>query len=225
MREPAGAAFCTRLTIQQAEWAQRETQPRFCSLLLMRPTRCTLGRNTYFEPPKPPSMKTLFLPPLAAVLLLTSCASLPRTDTAKYMHIVGPGVLHHPVIADLEVKNTKVSATAVGSSSDKEILKVQATATAIREANADVLVEPVFNITPVSSSKIEVTATGFPANYKNFRPATQADLPFIEAGAMHPAKVAEVTTATQTKKGGAGIAVIVVLSILGLVAAVAGGGL
>jgi len=73
-------------------------------------------------------------------------------------------------------------------------------------------VEPVFVIQPVGS-RVNVTVTGFPASYKNFRAATQADLPLLEAGVMQRAKTTETVPEPVKKRGAAGAVVVLVLAI------------
>lgn len=167
---------------------------------------------------------TLFLCIVVFQTLFSSCAILPRTDSARFTFVHGAGVVHHPVMADLDVRNTKVSGEATGPATSQAALRVQAVASAVKDSGADLLVEPIFDINPVSSSRIVVTVTGFPANYRNFRKATLDDLPFIEAGMQRPVQVAEAHTDSEPKKkGGAGIAILIVV-LVGMVAALVSGG-
>ncbi len=166
-------------------------------------------------------MKYILLAPLFAVLLLSSCESVRTTQTAKAMDIYGPGVIQYPVIADLEVQNTKVSAIESGYSANVAALKIKAVNSAVQNAGADLLVEPVFEV-QTTGTRVVVTASGYPASYKNFRSATEADLPMIEAGVLHKAEKAEVTTAPTNRKGG-GLAIVALLAILTVVAVIAGG--
>ncbi len=165
-------------------------------------------------------MRTILVS-LAAMFLLGSCAELLPTQTAKSLNIYGPGVIHHPVIVDLEVVGTKVSASATGLASNVAALRNEAISNAIKMAGADVLVEPVFESQP-KGGRVTVTVTGFPATYKNFRPAQQADVPLLEAGVMHQAKVSEVSPEPMRKKGGGGAAAAVLI-LVGLVVLAASG--
>lgn len=167
-------------------------------------------------------IRTIFVA-MAAMLLLGSCTELLPTQTAKSLNIYGPGVIHHPVIVDLDVSGTKVSASATGLASNVAALRNEAISNAIKMAGADVLVEPVFETKP-QGGRVVVTVTGFPATYKNFRPAQQADVPLLEAGVMHRAKVSEVSPEPTRKKGGGG-AVVIVLIVVGLIIFAVGGAL
>jgi len=131
---------------------------------------------------------------------VTSCNSLKSTtNTSKTLSIYGAGVIQKPVIVELEVKQTKATATVSGKiGSDIETLKAQAVSVAIKNAGADVLVEPTYTIVSISRT-FTVTVTGFPATYKNFRDIKIEDIPLIKAGILQTAKVAEPTTIWQKR--------------------------
>jgi hypothetical protein len=138
------------------------------------------------------------------------------------MDIYGPGVMHYPVIADLDVKNTKVTESVNGPSKDLEKLKVEAVNKAVKTAAADLLVEPVYEVEGTGRNVV-VTVTGFPATYKNFRPAAETDLPMMEASLLHKAETAEATETPSKKKfPTAGIVGILVLvgTVVALIVAI-----
>lgn len=132
---------------------------------------------------------------LAIVIALASCSSSKSTsNTSKTLNIYGSGVIQKPVIVDLDVKQTKVTATANGKlGSNIEALKAEAVSVAIKNAQADVLVEPTYTIVSNRGTST-VTVSGFPATYKNFRDITPEDVPLIKAGILQTARVAEPTT-------------------------------
>lgn len=163
-------------------------------------------------------MKTLSL--VAALLLLSACASVQKVETAKTTEILGPGVIQNPVIADLDVKEQKVRGTASGRRATAAEVKHMATVNAIKGANADVLVAPVFEM-ETTGSRTTVTVTGFPATYKNFRHATPADSALVRAGyTQHITTVAVKDTPTRRKNAGwiAGIAATVVGVVVAILA-------
>ncbi len=134
-------------------------------------------------------MKRVFLF-LMLSLLITSC-SVTRTATAKKLDIYGSGVMHIPVVADLEVQQQKVFATVVTEEGVvSESAKQKAIAEAIEKANADILVEPSFK-TEINGSMVVITVTGYPATYKNFRNATQADVNLLRVGILQKSEKAE----------------------------------
>jgi hypothetical protein len=131
----------------------------------------------------------------AFAVVITSCSNLKSTtNTSKTLSIYGSGVIQKPVIVDLDVKQAKVNSTVTGKEgSNIEALKAQAVSVAVKNAQADVLVEPVYTIVS-SKGSFTVTVTGFPATYKNFRDITLEDVPLIRAGILQTAKIAEPTT-------------------------------
>lgn len=122
-----------------------------------------------------------FIPLLMAIALgSTSCAIL-KTSTVKTMEISGAGVIQKPVIVDLDVKGERVTGTAI-TSSEKTLQKAknEAISNALKKVNADVLVEIRFE-TETSRGKTTVTASGYPATYKNFRPIKEEDILLLKA--------------------------------------------
>lgn len=119
--------------------------------------------------------RTLIISIAAATLFLTACATK-KTATVKSSDIHGSGVIQYPVIADLDVKEQKVSGSVQwrGGGASLNDLKEMAMTDAVKKSNADVLIEPTFEI-EIKGRRKSVTAVGYPANYKNFRNATPAD--------------------------------------------------
>ena len=110
-------------------------------------------------------------------LLLSGCVTVvQRTvgEEAKIAYIRDTGVFHVPVIADLDVSQTKVTGTASGSIDDLYMLRVRAVNNALAVNNADVLLEPRFSIESTTRGTT-VSVIGFPANYRNFRSITESD--------------------------------------------------
>lgn len=138
---------------------------------------------------------------VSVLIIASSCSSLKSTtNTAKTLPIYGAGVIQKPVIVELDVKQIKVTATVTGKPGSKlEILKAEAVSMAVKNAAADVLVEPSYTIVSSRGSST-VTVTGFPATYKNFRDIRIEDVPLIKAGILQTARVAEPTTTILQKK-------------------------
>lgn len=133
-------------------------------------------------------MKNIYLFIAVSILFLASCTSQ-HAITTKTADIYGAGVIQKPVLADMEVKEEKTSATinARGKRINDD-LKNQAVAEAVKKSNADVLVEPRFEST-IKGRKITLTVTGFPATYKNFHTIKQDEVELLKAG-----KVQQVNT-------------------------------
>ncbi len=131
---------------------------------------------------------------LLLIITLACCSKKLTTNTAKTLNVYGAGVIQKPVIVELDVKQTKVTATVNGKlGSNIETLKSEAVSAAVKNAGADVLVEPTYTIVSGRGTST-VTVTGFPATYKNFRDIRIEDVPLIKAGILQTARVAEPTT-------------------------------
>jgi hypothetical protein len=87
----------------------------------------------------------------------------------------------------------------MSSTTPVEIVKKNAVADALKNAKADVLIEPKFEIEKKSST-ITASVTGFPAFYKNFRPITQDDVKLLEVGVIQKAEVYEPANVKRNKK-------------------------
>ncbi len=169
-------------------------------------------------------LKSFFAFAIVAIAF-TSCgvSSKSKTSTVKTMDIVNGGVYTKPLLADLDVKETKVTATAKGTLSKEGIdfVKNQAVASALKTTNGDILVEPKYEVETVNDD-ITVTVTGFPANYKNFRQLKAEDSTFLKNRVLLNAGSANIKTnestsqQVQQRKSVFGT----VLSILGLAAGV-----
>jgi DNA/RNA endonuclease YhcR with UshA esterase domain len=137
---------------------------------------------------------------LALAGTLVSCATT-KTGTAKTIDIVGSGVIHKPVIADLNIQQDKVSKTVTISNIESlEVAKNQAIRELIKENNADLLVEPTYE-SSTQNNKTELTVYGWPANYKNFRQIEEKDIKFLEIKPNYLQKAETAQPAVQVKKG------------------------
>jgi len=128
-----------------------------------------------------------------AILIISltgiSCTTTKQTtSTTKTMDIYGPGVIQHPIIGELDVDIEKVQgrATASGTNVDVSNLKVLAVQNASEKADADILVEPTFEVSE-EGSEVTVRAEGFPAKYTGFRQITEDDIPLLKAGQLQTA--------------------------------------
>jgi hypothetical protein len=98
------------------------------------------------------------------------------------------------------VKDIKVTGTATSTSGEPLIVtKNNAVYDALKNAKADVLVEPLFD-TESSNGKTTVTVRGFPATYKNFRPITDGDIELLKAGILQKAATYELPSLSKEVK-------------------------
>lgn len=136
-----------------------------------------------------------------AMFSVASCASV-NTGTSKTMDIVGPGVIHKPIIADLNVNQQKASKTITVSATDMlESVRNNAVRELLKEHQADVLIEPVYEST-TEGGRTTVTVYGWPATYKNFRPIEEKDLKLLEVKPNILQKAETSQPAVQNNKGG-----------------------
>jgi hypothetical protein len=150
-------------------------------------------------------MKKLFAIVVSSIVLY-SCSSMQKTSTAKTMDIYGGGVLHFPVVADLDIRETKTSGSKAGTTSTSlDLLKVEAIAAALKAANADVLIEPSYQI-ETEGSRVTVSVTGWPASYKNFRKLQLADTALIKAGILQKPLIVDPVPVKKKRKGAAVLA-------------------
>lgn len=102
-----------------------------------------------------------------------------KSYSTETQQVIAPEIHTNNVIADLEVKEQKVTGTANGLSikgNTVESTKEEAVFLALKSANdADILVQPKYEITVSSDGAIMVVVTGYPAKYKNFRPLQKSD--------------------------------------------------
>ncbi|MCB8964227.1 MAG: hypothetical protein H6536_04210 [Bacteroidales bacterium] len=163
------------------------------------------------------NLRVAGFPVLVLLAMLVSSCSVVKTRTAKIADVYSGGVIQKPVIVDLNVAETKVTGTAEAKTVvPVSKIKEDAVADALKKANADVLVEPIFE-TVKANAKTTVTVTGFPAYYKNFRLLSESDTALLRYGFYKQVKTYDATTEESKKKSGAG-AVIGSLAGVGLLA-------
>lgn len=153
---------------------------------------------------------------LCATVFMASCSSVAKYSTAKTIDIK-PTVIQKPTVADLQVNEKKVTGTHSGKikTTSLETIQNEAVASALKSANADMLVEPRFDTT-IDGSLTTVVVSGFPATYKNFRTMKDEDIPLMKIGAVKQVNTFIPPTVT-SKKPKVGK---IVLITLGVVAAV-----
>lgn len=112
-------------------------------------------------------------------LSLISCSTT-KSSTSKTIDIVGAGVIHKPIVADLEVNPTKASKTVeLRNVLSLDNAKNEVVSELLKERNADLLVEPTFE-SKTKNGKTQLTVNGWTASYKNFRPIEEKDIKFLE---------------------------------------------
>ena len=139
-------------------------------------------------------MKRLILT-LSVAAMLSSCATTQIVQTTDYMEssarVLEPEqtMLLTPVIADLQVSDTKVYYTETEAFANFEVtpnlinniseLKKIALSRAARAYKADVLVGTTIDIV-TKNQRLEISISGYPAYYIKFRNATKADVELLK---------------------------------------------
>ncbi len=143
-------------------------------------------------------MKKLLV--LSAVALAFTSCSVIKSGTSKSMDIVGSGVIHVPVIADLDVQPTKQQMTK----SYTKVLSMEAAKNNVirellKQYNADVLIEPTFE-SETKNGITTITVKGWPASYKNFRQISEKDIQFLEVAPYYLQKATSVSVSEEQGK-------------------------
>jgi hypothetical protein len=119
---------------------------------------------------------------VGCMILFASCYTVTKTETVTNRYVVGAGIIQMPTVANLEVSSTKVSelfTLKANTSAKREDAKAFAVAKILSKHNADVLVEPRYSFETLETrwnKTFNIIVSGYPATFKNFRPATAADI-------------------------------------------------
>lgn len=120
-----------------------------------------------------------FLFVAATAFMMMSCSITKQTATHRNIDVSSPFTT--PVVADLEVSDSKIRyeyepSNAIRRGGKDNVLNTAIARALYQNGNADVLVGLESQIKYRSGSKITgVIITGYPAKYKNFRTATEAE--------------------------------------------------
>jgi len=127
---------------------------------------------------------------LIPILLLTSCARQSiEKSTVNNLQSWTPGVFQLPVVAELEVDETKYSYTKEYEFTDvnkgeefglKKEMKLHILNEATAEKKVDFLFQPTFHLVETRKS-ITITVEGYPARYEKFRSMTEDDIVLLKA--------------------------------------------
>lgn len=147
-------------------------------------------------------MTRWILPLLAIMFFATDAMAQQRVEKIEYQESSARNLepehlmLLTPLIADLEVSPTKVRHTETESFKtiiiSREVIKMMpelkkiALSRAARAHQADVMVGTTIDVETNESGRLEITVTGYPAVYKNFRNAEKEDLDIIKYGNSIP---------------------------------------
>lgn len=144
-------------------------------------------------------MKKLFTL-LTAVAALSSC-SITKTGSSKSIDVLGAGVLHIPVIAELDVQSKKQELTKTFSNVKSiETAKNEVVRELLQKFSADVLVEPTYESSTKNGTTV-IAVKGFPASYKNFRNIVESDVKLLEVSPAYLQKPNTNISAVEKLRG------------------------
>jgi hypothetical protein len=145
--------------------------------------------------------KKLFL--LVAVVMgsatLASAQKIDRIETTvEYMEssarYLEPSqiIMTTPLIADIEIIGSAISYTEVDAFKNYEVteeltkmvpgFKQVALSRAARAHKADIIIGAMVDVITNEEGRLEITITGYPARYTNFRNATNNDIDLVKKG-------------------------------------------
>ena len=112
-------------------------------------------------------------------------------SSARYME-PSQNIMTTPMIADLEVVGGSVSYTETEAFKNYEVteeltqlvpgFKRIALSRAARAHKADVIIGAMVDVITNDNGRLEITITGYPARYTNFRNATSDDMDLVRKG-------------------------------------------
>ena len=140
---------------------------------------------------------------LSAIVIGVSSCSTIRKSTVSTVD-VETSVLQYPTVADLDVMN-KVEKSITWTFNPLKFeklsqIKTNLMADLLKEAGADVLLEPQYTFTKVSYGERTLTITGFPAKFKNFRKANADDIHALNAVYSDPTETPVYNVAQNCQK-------------------------
>lgn len=124
-------------------------------------------------------MKTNILLLGVAITLLTasSCSTIrwSARDTAS-MNVTKSGIYTKPKVADLKIENIRATGSSAGDIKEKSIetIKAEALQNALRASQADILVEPIYEVER-NGGTVSARVTGFPAKIIGFKEISPDD--------------------------------------------------
>lgn len=143
-------------------------------------------------------MKRLFLF-LMVLIGFSSIASAQKTEvkvdymeaSSRYLEPT-QSIMTTPLIADLSVVGGQISYTETEAFKDYEVtealidlvpsFKKIALCHAARAHKADMIIGAMVDVITNDKGRLEITITGYPARYVNFRNATQQDMNLVKQG-------------------------------------------
>jgi hypothetical protein len=164
-------------------------------------------------------MKTTYYLLIAVCLFVFSCTPPQyRSYSSKTTDIYGPGVLQLPLVAELEVSETRVETTITRKNMELSKMKIEAVEILMDSLGLDMLIEPRYSSTQ-KGYRTTLTASGYPAKYYNFHTLDTTEVALLEAGVLHVVPTKEASNLEHKTKRKAGFGAFI--AILGATIAAA----
>lgn len=117
-------------------------------------------------------------------LLFTSCgvSNKSRSYDYDYLFITKQGIIQRPLIADMVVAKEKITLSRTYKNVTLVMAKQNIIEEFIKANNADLIVQPFYSSTTENASlkvTVQISLTGYPANYKNIRNYEPADKDYL----------------------------------------------
>ncbi|MDG1765642.1 MAG: hypothetical protein P8H98_02515 [Flavobacteriales bacterium] len=152
-------------------------------------------------------MKSAYYLAIAVCLFLFSCTPPQyRTYASKTTNIYGYGVHQLPLVAELEISETRVNTSITRKNMTLSKMKIEAVEILMDSLSLDMIVEPRFSSTQ-NGYYTTLKASGYPAKYVNFHTLDTSEVALLEAGILHviPTKEARNEESTIKSKTGLGV--------------------
>lgn len=123
---------------------------------------------------------TLIAIPVSIAMIFVSCSKpltshvSQRKATTNTRYVNQHNIIQLPLIVDLEIEDRIVSGSFSGDNVSEAHAKEMAVANALKTSDADVLVEPIYDLT-INNNTISASVRGHPGHYKNFRKPKSPD--------------------------------------------------
>lgn len=166
-----------------------------------------------------------------SALVFTSCSTTKSTSyDYDYLMITKQGVIQRPLMADLDVRQEKITVSKTFRNTTLAVAKQNIVKDFIKTASCDLVVQPSWDTEAdagMGKSNIDISLTGFPASYKNFRNYEPKDSSLLISRNFVLGPDMPVPTQTSSiKKKGKGIGkILTVLGLVGLAYAVSTAGI
>lgn len=116
---------------------------------------------------------------IAVIMCAVSCSTPSFVSYSAKTEDLPYSIKALPMTSQLNVSETKVSATVTVGKNDvkksKKMMEDWAVSEALKKIGGDILLEPRYEYDYKNNVLVSVTVSGYPATFSNFRPMTMED--------------------------------------------------